>query len=88
MKSCNFTEILKAQKLKISRRPSSNKNFYFFAPLGFVIVEYNNRPIIEKKKIGVGVCICPGKWTQILGNEVCCPGFVLKNYGLYGTSLM
>ena len=48
-KSCNFTEILKAQKFKISRRPSSNKSFYYFAPVGFGIVEYNNRPIIEKK---------------------------------------
>ena len=50
MKSCNFTEILKAQKLKISCRPSSNKIFYYFAPLGFGIAEYNDRPIIEKKK--------------------------------------
>ena len=49
-KSCNFTEILKAQKLKISRCPSNNKIFYNFAPLGFSIVEYNDRPIIEKKK--------------------------------------
>ena len=49
-KSCNFTEILKAQKLKISRCPSIDKIFYYFAPLGFSIVEYSHRPIIEKKK--------------------------------------
>ena len=30
-KSCNFTEILKAQKLKISCRLSNNKIFYYFA---------------------------------------------------------
>ena len=71
-KSCNFTEILKAQKLKNSRRPSSNKIFYYFAPLGFGIEEYNARPIIGKKNGGV----CPGKWTQIPENEVHCPGFV------------
>ena len=74
-KSCNFTEILKAQKLKISRRPSSNKIFYYFAPLGFGIAKYNDRPIIGKKKWG-GVGVCPGKWTQIPENEVHCPGFV------------
>ena len=51
-KSCNFTEILKAQKLKISHCPSSNKIFYYFAPLGFGIAEYNDRPIIKKKKMG------------------------------------
>ena len=45
-KSCNFTEILKAQKLKNSRSPSSNKIFYYFAQLGFGIAEYNARPII------------------------------------------
>ena len=49
-KSCNFTEILKAQKLKISRRLSINKIFYYFAPLGFGIAENDDRPIIEKKK--------------------------------------
>ena len=54
-KSCNFTEILKAQKLKISRRPLSNKIFYYFAPLGFGIAEYNDRPIIKIK-------ICGGGW--------------------------
>ena len=53
MKSCNFTEILKAQKLKNSRRPSSNKMFYYFAPLGFGRAEYNDRLIIEKKKGGL-----------------------------------
>ena len=52
-KSCNFTEILKAQKLKFSRLPSSNKIFYYFAPLGFGIAEYNNWPIVEIK-IGKG----------------------------------
>ena len=50
MKSCNFTKILKAQKLKFSRRPSSNKIFNYFAPLGFGIAEYNDRPKIEKNK--------------------------------------
>ena len=68
--SCNFTEILKTQKFKISHRPSSNKIFYYFGPLGFSIAEY----IIEKK-IGEGG-VCPGKWTQIPENEVHCPGFV------------
>ena len=29
------------------------------------------------------VCSCPGKWTQIPKNEVHCPGFVWKNYGMY-----
>ena len=33
-KSCNFTEILKAQKFKKSRHPSSNKIFHDFAPWG------------------------------------------------------
>ena len=68
MKSCNFTEILKAQKLKTSLCPFSNKIFYYFAPLGFGIAEYNDRPIIEKKRKrtgggGWGVCgpVCPGK---------------------------
>ena len=54
-KSCNFTKILKAQKLKTSRRPSSNKIFYYFAPLGFGIAEYNARPIIGKKIKGGGL---------------------------------
>ena len=40
---------------------------------------------------GEGVCVaggvCPGKWTQILENEVHCPGFVRKNYGMYDTYL-
>ena len=53
-KSCNCTEILKAQKLKNSRRPSSSKIFYYFAPLGFGIAEYNARPIIGKKNWGGG----------------------------------
>ena len=53
-KSCNFTEILKAQKLKISNRPSINKIFYYFAPLGFGIAKYNDRPIIMKKNGGGG----------------------------------
>ena len=47
-KSCNFTEILKVQKLKTSCRPSNNKIVYYFTPLGFSIAEYNDRPIIEK----------------------------------------
>ena len=58
MKSCNFTKILKAQKLKISCRPLSNKIFYYFAPLGFGIVEYNDQPIKRGKKNQGG---CPGK---------------------------
>ena len=53
-KLCNFTEILKAQKLKISRCASSNEIFYYFAPLGFGIAEYNDLPIIEKKFGGGG----------------------------------
>ena len=64
-KSCNFTEMLKAQKLKNSRRPSGNTIFYYFAPLGFGIAEYNDWPIIGGKKIiimggggGGGVCVC------------------------------
>ena len=32
-KSCNFTEILKAQKLKNSHRLSSNKIFYYFVSI-------------------------------------------------------
>ena len=53
MKSCHFTEISKAQKLKrihVVRRVI--RFFYYFAPLGFGIAEYNDRPIIEKKKQG------------------------------------
>ena len=61
-KSCNFTEILKAQKLKFSCLPSSNKIFYYFAPLGFGIAEYNNWPIVEIKiqwgGLWVGGCVC------------------------------
>ena len=77
-KSCNFTEILKAQKLKFSRFLSSNKIFYYFAPLGFGIAEYNDRPIIKKKISGGGLLcsVCPGKCTQILENEVYCSRFV------------
>ena len=48
-KSCNFTEILKAKKLKNSHCPSSNKTFYYFAPFSFGIAEYNDRPINEQK---------------------------------------
>ena len=62
-KLCNFTKILKAQKLKKSLRPSSDKIFYYFAPLGFGIAEYNDRPIIEEKRIKGG--FCPGKWTLL-----------------------
>ena len=54
-KLCNFTEILKAQKLKISCCPLSNKIFYYFAPLGFGLVEYNDQPIIKKKIRGGSV---------------------------------
>ena len=53
-KSCNFTKISKAQKLKNSRCPSINKIVYYFARLGFGIAEYNDRSIIEKEKIRVG----------------------------------
>ena len=55
MKSCNYTKILKAQKLKILRCPSINKIFYYFAPLGFGIVECNDRPLFEKKEWGLSV---------------------------------
>ena len=41
-KSCNLTEILKAQKLKKSSRLMSNKIFHDFAPIGFGIAEYND----------------------------------------------
>ena len=71
----NFTKILKAQKLKNSCRPSINKIFYYFAPLGFGIVEYSDQPIIVKNWVCVCVCFCP-EWTQILENEVHCPGFI------------
>ena len=54
MKSCNFTEILKAQKIKNSCCLSISKIFYYFAPLGFGVAEYNDRPIFGKK-IGGGV---------------------------------
>ena len=53
-KSRSFAEILKAQKLKVSRRPSINEIFYCFAPLGFGIAEYNDRPIVKKKMKGGG----------------------------------
>ena len=46
MKSCNFTKISKAQKLKNSHRPSINKIVYYLARLGFGIAEYNDRSII------------------------------------------
>ena len=56
-KSCNFTKILKAEKLKISRRPLSYKILYYSAPLGFGIAEYNDRPIIGGGgKSGGGRC--------------------------------
>ena len=55
-KLCNFTKILKAQKLNISRRPLINKIFYYFAPLGFSIAEYKDRPLIEKNG-GEGVSV-------------------------------
>ena len=58
-KSCNFTEILKAQKLKNSCRPLSNKIFYYFAPLGFGIAEYNGQSIIEEKRIKGQGCSVP-----------------------------
>ena len=51
-KSCNFTKLVKAQKLKISCRPSSNTIFYYFAPLSFGIAEYNDRPRIKKNQRG------------------------------------
>ena len=66
-KSCNFTEILKAQKLKNSR--CEDQIFYYLAPLGFGIAEYNDRPIIEKKNI-------KKKGGSVPENEVHCPGFV------------
>ena len=48
MKSDKVIEILKAQKLKNSLRLLINKFFFYYAPLGFGIAEYNDRPIIEK----------------------------------------
>ena len=34
--------------------------FYYSAPLGFGIAEYNNRPLIEKKNLGGGGwCLSP-----------------------------
>ena len=61
-KSCKFTEILKAQKLKFSRCLSRNKIFYYFAPLDFGIPEYNDWLTIGKKKMGEGGgWICPRK---------------------------
>ena len=80
MKSCNFIKISKAQKLKNSCCPSINKILYYFAQLGFGIVEFNDRPIIEKeKKKGGG----GGGGRSVLENgrknpesEVHCPGFV------------
>ena len=53
-KLCNFTEILKAQKLKFSRLLSSNKIFYYFAPLGFSIAEHNDGPLIGGGNQGGG----------------------------------
>ena len=81
-KLCNFTEILKAQKLKISHRPSINKIFHYFAPLGFGIAEYKDRPIIEKKNGGWGKSVPEnGRKSRKMG--VHRPGFVWKNYGMY-----
>ena len=78
-KLCNFTKILKAQILKNSLCPSSNKIFYCFAPLGFGIAEYNDRPINEKKKkkkkSGWG-CVCVCLSGKMDANEVHCPRFV------------
>ena len=67
-KLCYFTEILKAQKLKTSHRPSSTKIFYYYASLEHCIAEYNDRCLIEKKGQGVG--FFPGKWMQIPQKEV------------------
>ena len=53
--------------------------------MGFGIAEYNDQPIIAKKNWGGGVC--PKKWTQIPENEVHCPGFVWKTYGMQGSRL-
>ena len=71
-KSCNFTEILKVQKIKISHRPSVDKVYFFFhyfAQLGFDIAEYKDRSITYKKKKkkcsrgggGGRGGVCPGK---------------------------
>ena len=68
-KSFNVTEKLKAEKLKLSRRVITF--FYYFAPLGFGIAEYKDKPIIEKKKKKKkkkNGGVCPGKWTQIPKN--------------------
>ena len=55
MKSCSFTEILKARQLKISGRPSSNKIFCYFAPLGlgFGIAEYNDSDASSVRHRGI-----------------------------------
>ena len=50
-----YCNIKSTEIKKNSRHPSSNKIFYYFAPLGFDIAEYNNLPIIEKKTGGCSV---------------------------------
>ena len=52
-KLCNFTKILKAQKLKIHVVRRIIRFFLLFCTLGSSIAEYNDRPIIEKKNWGV-----------------------------------
>ena len=79
-KSCNFTEILKTQKLKNSRLPSSNNIFYYLAPLGFGIVEYNDRPIIEeiKSRGGWGCVSVPENGRKSRKMKFIVPGFSEK----------
>ena len=71
MKSCNFIKISKAQKFKKLGRSSINKIVYHFARLGFGIAEYNDRPIIEKEKIGGGESIVPDLSEKIMACMVC-----------------
>ena len=63
-----FYRNIKSTKIKIFTS-AVNKIFYYFAPLGFCIAEYNNRPIIEKNMGG----------GSVPENAVHCPGFVWKN---------
>ena len=69
-----YQNITSTKIKKNIRYPSINKIFLLFAALGFRIAEYNDRPMIKKKKKKMGWGVCPGKWTQIPENEVHCPG--------------
>ena len=45
-----YRNITSTKIKKKSRYPSINKIFLLFAPMGFRIAEYNDRPMIGKKK--------------------------------------